>query len=54
MTGDIGAAILVLYGVVTAIGGVAALRQRDRVRLSRTHAGVFALLGVAIAAVTVM
>jgi hypothetical protein len=51
MMSAIGLVILSAYGVVTAIGGVAALRQGHKLGISRIQAGVFGLLGVAIAVV---
>lgn len=54
MSGDLGLVILSAYGVVTAIGGVAALRRGHALGLSRIQAGVFGILGLAIAVIALV
>ncbi|PWI55171.1 hypothetical protein [Sulfoacidibacillus thermotolerans] len=50
----IGVVILSLYGLVTVIGGFAALRSRGAVNISRLQAAVFTLIGMAVIVVAVL
>lgn len=51
MIGDLGLVILCAYGVLTAMGSVAALRQSGDLGLSHIQAAVFGILGIGLAIV---
>lgn len=50
----IGVAILSLYGLVTTIGGIVALRNRGAVNIPRIQKAVFMLIGIAVIVVSIL
>ncbi len=54
MMPNIGVVLLSLYGLATAVGGVASLRGGQELGLSRIQGGIFTLLGVAVLALSLL